>query len=191
GSQGEETMLIGRARSHLLVIDMQEKLAPHVAGIDRVMENCRRLAVAAARLGVPVTISEHCPSAIGRTIGALRSAAGTDARAIEKVEFSCCRNAALKQRMAELKRAGRDEIVVAGIEAHVCVCQTVLDLIAEGFEVFVAADAIGSRLQETRDLAIGRMRRAGAAIVAQEMVIFEWLERADTAEFKELLAVIK
>jgi len=184
-------MLMGRARSHLLLIDLQEKLAPHVAGIDKVLEQCRRLAVSAVRLGVPVTISEHCPVRIGATVDTLRRAAGADASVIEKVEFSCWRNGALKQRIAELKRAGRDEVVVAGVEAHVCVCQSVLDLVAEEFEVFVVADAIGSRQQETRDLAIGRMRRAGAAIVSQEMVIFEWLERADTAEFKDLLAVIK
>lgn len=184
-------MLIGRARSQLLIIDVQQKLAPHVADQQRIIDNCRRLAIAAVQLGVPITFSEHYPAGLGPTVEAIKRQSGNGAQAIGKVEFSCWRNASLKARIEELRRAGRKEVVVCGMEAHVCVCQSVIDLVANGFEVFLVADAVGSRLVETKELAIERMRRAGAGIVAQEMVIFEWLERADTKEFNDLLALIK
>jgi isochorismate hydrolase len=97
----------------------------------------------------------------------------------------------LRDRLHELRRQGRSQVVIGGIEAHVCVLQTAIDLEAQGFEAFVVADAIGSRSKTSRKLAIERLERAGADVVDSEMVLFEWLERAGTPEFKELQALIK
>jgi nicotinamidase-related amidase len=90
-----------------------------------------------------------------------------------------------------LRQAGRTEVVVAGMEAHVCVCQTVLDLLANEFDVFLVADAVSSRAPANRELAINRMARVGAAVVSHEMIAFEWLERGDTPEFRDLIERIK
>jgi nicotinamidase-related amidase len=185
-------MLMNRARGHLLVIDVQTRLAAHVAGAERAIDNCRRLVAYARRLGVPVTVTEHYPAGLGPTAPALLAAAGNDTSILEKIAFSCWRDDAIRDRLARLRDQGRDQIVVAGMETHVCVGQTVLDLLAEpGHRVFLVGDAVGSRDAQVRDLAIERLRNAGTHIVTQEMVAFEWLERGDDPAFKELVALIK
>ena len=108
-----------------------------------------------------------------------------------KVEFSCAKNAPLRERLLELRRRGRPQVVIGGMEAHVCVGQTAIDLEGEGFDVFVAADAVSSRAKASRRLALARLLKTGADVVNSEMVVFEWLGRADTAEFRELLALVK
>lgn len=184
-------MLIDRRRSQLLLIDIQERLAPHVAGGAAVIANCTRLARYARRLDVPATLTEHYPKGLGPTAVPVLEALGNDVPRLEKIAFSSWKDAAIRNRIEALYREGRDQIVVAGMEAHVCVGQTCLDLIAAGMNVFLVADAVGSRAVEVRDLAIRRLKRAGAHAVAHEMVAFEWLERGDTKEFKELVEVLK
>ncbi|MEL6375321.1 MAG: isochorismatase family protein [Pseudomonadota bacterium] len=153
--------------------------------------NCGRLLGYARRLEVPGTVSEHYPSGLGSTVAPLREIADTVMPQLEKITFSAWAAAAIRDRLSTLREDGRDQVVVAGMEAHVCVCQTALDLIAQDFNVYVVADAVGSRASATCDHAVARMRDAGAAIVSQEMVAFEWLERGDTPEFKDLLGLIK
>jgi isochorismate hydrolase len=97
----------------------------------------------------------------------------------------------LHHRLDSLRDHGRGQVVLAGIEAHVCAGQTALDLIADGYEVYMVADGTSSRSPESRELSLQRIRQAGAYIVDSEMVMFEWLERAGTAEFRDLLALIK
>ncbi len=184
-------MLAERHRAHLLVIDVQEKLAPHIAGGEVAVANCERLVRYARRLGVPVTITEHYPKGLGSTVGSVREAAGNDTPCFEKIAFSCWRDDAIRSRIEALERDGRTQIVVAGMEAHVCVGQTVLDLRSESRNVFVVADAIGSRDAKVCDLAVERFRAAGATIVAQEMIAFEWLERGDDPAFKDLIQLVK
>jgi nicotinamidase-related amidase len=145
----------------------------------------------ANRLGVPVTVSQHYPKGLGPTIAPLRAELGPDAAIFDKMHFSCLRNPALHQRFDALRDHGRGQVVVAGIEAHVCVCQTVLDLLVEGYEVYLAADAISSRSPHSRELAINRVRQAGGYIVDSEMVMFEWLDKAGTPEFKDLIGLLK
>ncbi len=108
-----------------------------------------------------------------------------------KVEFSCAKNGPLRERLQKLRRQGRPQVVIGGMEAHVCVGQTAIDLEHEGFEVFVAADAVSSRAKASRRLALARLLKTAADVVDSEMVVFEWLGRADTAEFRELLALVK
>lgn len=184
-------MLATRSRAQLLVIDVQQKLAPHVAGQAAVVANCRRLVGYAQRLGVPVTLTEHYPAGLGPTCTELLAAAGPGASVFGKIAFSSLKDEAIASRLRAFKADGRDQIAVAGMEAHVCVCQTVLDLQRDGFRALVVADAVGSREPQVRQLALDRMARAGAEIVSHEMIAFEWLERGDSPEFKDLIGVIK
>ena len=184
-------MLMRRDRSQLLVIDVQERLAPHVEQGADVITNAALLLRYAHRLVVPATLTEHYPKGLGATAASVREAAGVETPVLGKIAFSGWRDAPIHQRLNDLKASGRDQIVVAGMETHVCVGQTVLDLIAAGLAVFVVADAVGSRSARVRDLAIERLRQAGAHIVAQEMVAFEWLERGDAAAFKDVIKLVK
>lgn len=184
-------MLASRQRAQLLVIDVQEGLAPHIACHTDVIANCERLLRYAGRLDVPVTITEHYPKGLGQTVARLRAAAGPDAALYEKIAFSCLDDTAIAARLSEERTRGRQQVVVAGMEAHVCVCQSVLGLLGDGFEVLVVADAVGSRSPEVCRLALERTARKGADIVSHEMVAFEWLGRGDVPEFKDLIDVIK
>jgi nicotinamidase-related amidase len=184
-------MLISRDKSQLLIVDVQDKLLGAISGKDRVVERCVRLVRAARLLGLPITVSEQYPQGLGPTVDPIREAYGNAGFIVDKVEFSCLRSELLRDRLHELRRQGRSQVVIGGIEAHVCVLQTAIDLEAQGFEAFVVADAIGSRSKTSRKLAIERLERAGADVVDSEMVLFEWLERAGTPEFKELQALIK
>ncbi|MGE3918725.1 MAG: isochorismatase family protein, partial [Hyphomicrobiaceae bacterium] len=163
-------MLAERSRAHLMIIDVQERLAPHIAGGEAAAANCVRLVRYARRLGVPVTLTEQYPKGLGATVESLREAAGNEVPCLEKISFSCWRDHAIRARIEALEGEGRDQIVVAGMETHVCVGQTVLDLRAAGKTVLVVAVAVGSRVAAVRDLAIVRFRAAGASIVAQEMI---------------------
>jgi nicotinamidase-related amidase len=184
-------MLLNRDKSQLLIVDVQDKLLDAISGKDRVVERCVRLVRAARMLHVPITLSEQYPQGLGPTVDPIREASANAGFVVDKVEFSCLRNEALRDRLHELRRQGRPQVVVGGIEAHVCVLQTAIDLEAQGFEAFVVADAIGSRSKISRKLAMTRLLKAGADIVDSEMVMFEWLERSGTPEFKELQALIK
>jgi nicotinamidase-related amidase len=184
-------MLIARDKSQLLIVDVQDKLLDAVSGKDRVVERCIRLVRAARTLEVPITVSEQYPQGLGPTVDPIREAYGNAGFIVDKVEFSCVRSEPLKERLHELRRQGRPQVVIGGIEAHVCVLQTAIDLEAQGFKAFVVADAIGSRSKVNRKLAINRLMNAGVDVVDSEMVLFEWLERAGTHEFKELQALIK
>jgi nicotinamidase-related amidase len=184
-------MRMQRDRSQLLIVDLQEKVAPPVDNAASVIAVCCRLVHIANRLGVPITVSEHYPKGLGPTVAALRDALGPDAEVLAKITFSCLRDPVLRQRFDGLRDQGRGQVIVAGIEAHVCVGQTVLDLIAEGYEVYVAADGVSSRSPESRDLILRRIRQAGGYVVDSEMVMFEWLEQAGTPEFKDLIDLLK
>ena len=180
-----------RARSQLLLVDLQERLIPAIQGHDAIVTTAERLIRYAKRLAVPITFSEQYPKGLGATTPRLLEAAGNEVARFGKVEFSCLANRELAAHLDNLRTQGREQVVVAGMEAHVCVLQTVLDLLDEGYEVFLAADAVGSRAASSQNLAIERIRDAGATIVDNEMVAFEWLERAGTPEFKELQALLK
>jgi isochorismate hydrolase len=184
-------MLAARSRSQLLLIDIQSRLVPHLEECERLIANCGRLIAYARRLDVPITITEHYPKGLGTTLPALTELLGTRARRVEKTEFSAWRNGQFREHVAELRISGRDQIVIAGAEAHVCVCQTAIDLLLDDFNVFVVADAVASRQSEVRALALERMARAGAVIVSHEMVAFEWLGAAATPAFNDLIGIIK
>lgn len=180
-------MLIERDRSCLLVIDVQERLLPSMSEAAAVVTNSSILIKAAKRLRVPVLLSEQYPKGLGRTVAALCTLL-PEGPAVEKIEFSC---AAAPGYLDRLRATGRDQMVLTGIEAHVCVLQTALQLRAFGYPVFVVADAISSRRPESVAFALARMREAAVVPVTAEMVFFEWLGRAGTPEFKELSVLIR
>ncbi|WP_374374662.1 isochorismatase family protein [Dongia sp.] len=180
-------MLLERARSQLLVVDVQERLAPAIDGIEGVERNCRILLEAAHKLAVPVMISEQYPHGLGHTLPSLLPHAGGN-QVFEKLEFSCFANHALRTALTE---HGNRETVICGTEAHVCVLQTALEMKGAGHEVVIVADAVSSRSLANRALALDRAARAGIEIVSTEMVLFEWLRSAADPAFRAVSTLIR
>lgn len=180
-------MLITRENSCLCVVDIQERLLPAMHNKEEVVANNRRLLAAAKRLGVPVLASEQYPKGLGPTVADLKPLVPASGFA-EKIEFSCAANGGYMDRLRAL---GRGQAIVTGIEAHVCVLQTAFGFKAGGIECFVVADAVGSRTQANHDAALARLRDAGIELVTTEMVLFEWLGRAGTPEFKDVSALVR
>ncbi|MBI2255648.1 MAG: hydrolase [Proteobacteria bacterium] len=180
-------MLIERAGSQLLVVDAQERLAPAIADIALVEHQIGILLDAARELSVPVLVSEQYRKGLGVTLpGLMERAEGT--QPIEKMEFSCFANDALR---AALTSDSRCSTIICGMEAHVCVLQTAVEMRQAGLTVHVVADAVGSRHPESRQLALDRMRAAGIDVVTTEMVLFEWLRTAVAPEFKAVSKLIR
>ena len=180
------TAIAGKA-SALLLIDFQMRLMPAIAEAESVIANAQRLLTAAQLLEVPVLLTEQNPTSLGRTVPALLSQSESAGSAIlAKQSFDACRAPGFFEAVPE-----RSEFVLAGCEAHVCVLQTALGLMAAGRRVHVAQDAVGSRRPESKAAALERMARRGAEIVTTEMVLFEWLESAEHPRFREVVALIK
>src|SRR6185369_582686 len=178
-------MLLERAKSLLLLVDMQERLVPAMADAADVTDRCGILLKAAYELGVPIFASEQYPKGLGPTLPQLAEFA---TRRMEKLEFSAYANPAIRD---ELKRAGQSQLILAGVEAHVCVLQTGLELIDAGYRVFVVADAVASRQPESREVALHRIARAGATLITVEMALFEWLRSASAPEFRSISKLIR
>jgi isochorismate hydrolase len=178
--------LLSRQASKLLIVDVQEKLTPAIPNVDQMISNCKRLITGAKILGVPVFATEQYPKGLGPIVPELASLLG-DRPA--KVRFSCAE--CLGWGFAAEQSDDRHQVVVAGMEAHVCVLQTVLDLLAHGFRVFVPADSVASRSEFDWDVALQRMSACGATITTTESVLFEWCEVAGTPEFKRISQLIK
>lgn len=182
-------MRLNRDHSLLLVIDIQNRLAPHIAGHEQLIRRTGALLDAAALFGIPKLLTEHCPGQIGPVIEPMRSrfAAG---EIFEKTHFA----AADHPGFVDLVRAsGRRQVVVTGMEAHVCVMQTALGLRRHGLEVTVVADAVGSRgaRQVDRELALDRMKQAGCALAGTETVLFEWTDSGTDPNFRAILGIVK
>ena len=172
-------MLMDRRCASLLVVDVQERLLPAIADGAAVLDHCVWLVRVARELGVPVVRSEQYPRGLGPTATALQEAAG-DAAVVYKTAFSCVADGSLSGTPVDARR----QVVVTGTEAHVCVLQTALGLRWQGKEVFVVAEAVGSRKPADKELALARMRAHGIEVVSREMVAFEWMERCTAPEFR-------
>jgi nicotinamidase-related amidase len=172
--------LLFRRRTTLIVVDVQEGFRGYET-FASVAGNCAKLIEAARILSVPVLVSEQYPKGLGHSVAELGL---RDEPVIEKVVFSAAK--------AEgFRLAGRDQAVVCGIETHVCVSQTVHDLLARGVEVHVPAEAVGSRHELDYQRGLERLERAGAVVSTVETILFEWLGQAGTPEFKEVQALVK
>lgn len=178
----KETMLIKRQHSFLLVIDIQARLAPAIDHGTEVIERNRWLLDIAAEMTLPVIVAEQYPQGLGHTVAELQASIKT-AQVMEKTHFSAFQDTKLAASIHALKRP---QVVLTGTEAHVCVLQTALDLVAAGFQVFVVADAVGSRHGYNKELALQRMRYAGCQVVSSEMVAYEWLHKSATDEFRHI-----
>ena len=184
-------MLLDAQRSVLIVIDLQNKLVPAIDKGNQVVSNAGILLEGARRLGVPVIVSEQYPKGLGSTVDAIVAKLPNEAMTIAKLTFSAARSKNFSLNLSALRRGGRDQMVVCGMETHVCVLQTAADLLAEELPVFLVTDASGSRAEENHCAAVERMAGFGAQCVTSEMVLFEWLEAAGNDDFKALSKLIK
>ena len=180
-------MLIKPEQSALIVIDMQERLVPAMQAPARTIKNTRLLIATATRLGIPVMLTEQYPAGLGHTVEDIASVS-KDHPVFEKMHFSCMEDNAFAKAFRAL---GRKQAVITGMEAHICVMQTAAQLIDDGFDVFVVTDATSSRTLESEKACLDRLQASGAGIATTEMVVFEWLGKAGTPAFKELLPLIK
>ncbi len=173
------------ADTGLLVIDVQEKLMVKIPEAEAVVRNIAFLIDGARALAMPVQATEQYPKGLGPTVGEL-------ARRLpdrpDKVAFSCC---AVPAVAANFHRAARSKLVLAGIETHVCVQATALDLLAQGFRVYIPADAVASRYAVDHDRALHRLEQAGAIITTSEAAVFEWIGGAGSPEFKEISRLVQ
>lgn len=177
-------MLLTAESAVVLLIDLQERLVPAIHDGDVVVARAARLAEAARLLNVPIRATEQYPAGLGSTVAQL---ADYPDAVLTKTAFS----AKADPGFAAFLPAGVSQIVVAGVEAHVCVLQTVLGLLPSGHRVLMVADAVGSRDPADRAAAIERARQHGAEIVTSEMVLFEWLRDAQHPKFREIQKLIK
>jgi nicotinamidase-related amidase len=187
-SDRPQDLALDRTKALVLVIDVQEKLAramPPEAEA-RMEKNAGILIKAARRLGLPVVASEQYVKGLGPTVAGLREILPSPP--IEKIEFSCANSASLA---GEIERTGRRQVIAVGMESHVCVFQTVRDLLRKDFQVFLPRDAIVSRTEENRQVGLNLCEKAGAVVTSTETVLFDLLGTAGTPEFKELSPLIR
>lgn len=176
-------MLISRTDSCLLIIDVQERLAPAANDPRRVIDGCSRLLKGADVLDVPVVITEQYPKGLGASVFDIRDAAPQNALYFPKTSLSAVREEGF---MEKLNASGRKQIVIAGVEEHICVLQTAVELKEKGFDVFVVTDASGSRSAVNEAAAETRFKQEGVFLTTVEMVLFEWLRKSGTPEFKDI-----
>ena len=174
-----------REDSILLVIDVQEKLIDTVLTKQRLIENVKALGKVAAVMHLPNLVTEQ--EKLGATVPEL-SGILSGSPTVRKLEFSCCQNSEF---MSKLREAGRRTVFVCGIEAHICVLQTVLDLLSAGYNVHLVKDALSSNASVDLEAAVERMRDAGAVITTSEAAIYELTVRAGTDEFRRILEIVK
>lgn len=177
--------LMSRQDTGLLVVDVQDKLVRLIPGYQRLVWNIRRLLDGAKILGVAAMATEQYPQGLGPTTAELAQRLGAIP---DKLTFSC---AGCPQLISTLQDRGVSKVLVVGIEAHVCVQQTVLDLLAHGYRVYVAADAVGSRFAVDQEIALRRMETAGATLTTTEAALFEWCDAAGTPEFKQISLLVR
>lgn len=172
--------LMSAGNTALLVVDVQERLIRAIASHEHVVWNVRRLIDGAKVLGVPVVGTEQYPQGLGPTVPDLADRLGS---VPSKLTFSC---GGCPEIFDTLRAAGKFNLLICGIETHVCVQQTVLDLLADGWRVYVAVDAVGSRFHVDHQTALRRMESSGATLTTTEAALFEWCEVAGTPQFKQI-----
>lgn len=178
-------MRINKEKSLLLLIDVQEKLFPHMERKEVLGQKLTTLVQGIQALGLPMLAARQYPQGLGDIIPELR----TYTKGYwDKMTFSCCGDNSL---LAQVHEIGRENVIIAGIEAHICVLQTVIDLKALGFTPVVVIDAIGSRKQQDYDIALKRMEHEGAVLTTVEAILFELCYRAGTEEFKAVSRLVK
>ena len=180
-------MRLKKDESILLVIDIQEKLFPHIHEHDILEKNCRILITGLTSLGVPIMVTEQYSKGLGNTITSIRDAIGTN-ESIEKNSFSCCGEPDF---ITAIKQSDKKNVIICGVEAHVCVLQTALDLSDRGYQPVVIEDCVASRKNNDKFIAVDRMRESGVIISTYESILFELCEVAGTEQFKAISRLVK
>ncbi len=178
--------MIRNEHAALLVIDIQERLISAMKNSEKIINAAEKLVKGAKVLDLPILCTEQYPERLGPTVSQI--ATHLDDERISKLSFSC---GGSDQFRAALQKTNRKQIIVCGIETHVCVHQTVLDLLDGGYDVHVVADAVDSRKESDRDIALQRMQAEGAKLASVEMLLFELLKEAGTPLFKKILDIVK
>lgn len=176
--------MLDRARSLLLVIDLQEGYRGKLHEEERTIARARRMLQAAGLLGVPVLLTEQYPKGLGPTRPEIAECVPPGAERFEKTSFSCLGAPGLRERLAALSAEGREQVVVIGIETHVCVGQTIADLLEKRHEVHAVRDAVSARFALDDEVGWARALAAGARPLTSEGALFEWLRDARSPEFK-------
>ena len=179
-----------RAESLLVIVDVQEKLLPVIHGADAIVRNLERLVRGFHLLDIPIVVTEQYTKGLGPTVPELASAL-RETVGYTPVEKSCFSAYGCGEFLSAMRLARRKQLIVAGIETHVCVYQTVKDLLAADYDVTVVADAVSSRTTENRDIAIHRMTADGAKLSSTEMALFELLVKSGTDEFRAIAKLVR
>jgi nicotinamidase-related amidase len=179
--------LLSAKDAALLIIDVQESFRKQLKDLDLLTRNITILAEAAKILKVPVFVTEQYPQGLGKTIAEISACLG-EHKYFEKTAFSCCQATGFMQ---GLEAEGRKQVIVCGIEAHVCVEQTVHELLNQDYSVHVVKDAIASRFERNRDIAWEKMITSGAVPSSVEMALFEMLNQSGTEQFKAVQRLVK
>ena len=177
-------MKLDPERTTLVVIDVQEAFRKALPSFEDVARASATLVEGAAAVGIPIVVTEQYPKGLGATVAEVAGHLPDAVQRLDKVRFSAAE-------ADGFDLGDRDQALVCGIEAHVCVNQTVLDVLDAGVEVRVAADAVGSRTEVNRELGLAKMERAGALLTSVEMALFELLRGSDAPAFKEVQALVK
>lgn len=182
--------LLNIEQSQLLIVDVQSRLleAMPPADAQTLLDNSAKLLKAADLLELPVLLTEQYPKGLEHTAETVKQALPASAHCFEKTVFSCCGSAEFNQ---ALHAGAKNQVVIVGQEAHVCVLQTAFELLRQGFDVFVVEDAVCSRAVQHKENALRRMRQAGVGIVNHESVLFEWLRDARHPHFKMISALVR
>lgn len=179
--------ILNQENSILFIIDVQDRLLNSIFNLETVQKNSAIMAKAASLLDIPAFITEQYPKGLGATVDGIKNTL-TQAKYYEKTSFNALFDIDL---LAELKNTGRKQVILFGIETHICVHQTAASLIENGFEVSVVCDACGSRFSDAFVAGLNSMKDNGAKIKTTEMVLFELLKSAKHPKFKEIQALIK
>lgn len=172
----------------LVVIDLQEGFRPIIPDFDETAERVSRLMEAARLLGIPTIVTEQYPKGLKHTVDSLQEQVAHAVAVVPKTSFSCCGAGEFQERFAALQKK---QAVLCGVETHICVMQTALDLLEQGFEVFVVADGCASRFPVNKQVGLERLARSGATIVTFEMTLFEWMRGSTCPQFKAVQNLVR
>jgi len=181
-------MMLRKERTVLVVVDLQEKLLPAIPRRESVVQNSLLLLRLAQVLELPVILTSQYSKGLGAIVREVREAAPA-AEGLDKVTFGCFGDAAFAQRLASMPQ--RDQLLLTGVETHICVAQTVLGALEKGYRVHVASDALGARSEANHGVGLARMERSGAVVSSTEMACYELLARSDGDAFKKMLPLLK
>ena len=180
--------ILNERNTQILIIDIQERLINAVYNKDKIEKKATILANAAAILGIPVIVTEQYPKGLGNTIQSIKDGLGENAAYFEKTSFSVLENPAIA---SALDKSARKQIVIFGIETHICVSQTATALLAKGYDVTVISDASSSREECEHNAGLERIKENGGHVITTEIALFEWLKGARHIKFKEIQNLIK